>query len=332
MRDTKENMEKRVVSLASSGVIGYYIFSKLNAAQDTAEVPEDGLNLPPALKEATFYEGGIVSVESVKRMSEIIAEQARVYAATIRNGIRTPIVVENEQPEVAEEENIREDYIDEPIVEDESSVENDIVIDDAQEDSDSVDDSMFDTPVIEDLVIDEPVIEEEFENTEDTDDDSDDMFTDDAQDEELDEVVDEGVEETVEESADAEVQTVYVPVAVAEEIPENAEVVAAPVAAPVAFTDMGGFENFEAATLPVAPVLSEDATLQMPVSGAGLSDLALPSLENVQFAEPAAEEETIVEETPLMENVEPLHKVEEEEEDPRNKEQFKSIADFLNTL
>ena len=328
MSDTKENMEKRVVSLASSGVIGYYIFSKLNAAQDTAEVPEDGLNLPPALKEATFYEGGIVSVESVKRMSEIIAEQARVYAATIRNGIRTPIVVEEEQPEVVEEENIEEDDIDDTVIE-EPSVENDIEIYD-EEETDTVDDSMFEEPiieepVIEELDIDEPIVEES---------------EDDIQTEEFEEFVEEPVDETTEESveepsndvteepAEADVQPIYVPVTVAEEIPEEAPVVVAP----ATFADMGGFENIEPATLPVTPVLSDDAALQMPVAAAGLPDITLPSVEDVQFEEPVVEEAPIVEEPTLMENVEPLHKVEEEEEDPRNKEQFKSIADFLNTL
>ena len=308
MSDTKENMEKRVVSLASSGVIGYYIFSKLNAAQDTAEMPEDGLNLPPALKEATFYEGGIVSVESVKRMSEIIAEQARVYAATIRNGIRTPIVVEDEQP--AEEENIyEEDTYEEPSFE-----ENDTEIMD-EEGDDTTADSMFDDPVEEDVVMDD--IPAEDDNT---------LFDDTAAEEVAEEVVDEPV---------------------AEEAPAEP----AFNDAPMTFADMGGFEGLNAApvvvgvaglenagdmggmTMPVTPVFVEEGGLEVPVTPVAGEGTMLPTMPAVEFEEPAAQEEPVFAEQPtLMENIEPLHKVEEEEEDPRNKEQFKSIADFLNTL
>ena len=315
MSDTKENMEKRVVSLASSGVIGYYIFSKLNAAQDTAEMPEDGLNLPPALKEATFYEGGIVSVESVKRMSEIIAEQARVYAATIRNGIRTPIVVEDEQP--AEEENIyEEDTYEEPSFE-----ENDTEIND-EEGDDVPADSMFDEPVIDDVVMDDITVDED-DNT---------LFDDNAVEETTEEVVEDVVEdEHAFEEAPAEetpVQPVFVPVS----------------DAPMTFADMGGFDGLNAVpvvaevvpadgdmgglAMPVSPVFAEGG-MEMPVSGEGTM---LPTMPAVEFEEPVAEAESVFEQPTLMENVEPLHKVEKEEEDPRNKEQFKSIADFLNTL
>lgn len=308
MSDTKENMEKRVVSLASSGVIGYYIFSKLNAAQDTVEMPDDGLNLPPALKEATFYEGGIVSVESVKRMSEIIAEQARVYAATIRNGIRTPIVVEDEQP--AEEENIdEEDTYEEPSFE-----ENDTEIMD-EEGDDTVADSMFDDPVVEDVVMDDITTEDD--NT---------LFDDTAAEDVAEEVVDEPI--TEETPAEPAVNN-----------------------APMTFADMGGFEGLNAApvvvgvaglenvgemggmTMPVTPVFTEEGGLEVPVTPVAGEGTMLPTMPAVEFEEPAAQEEPVFEKQPtLMENIEPLHKVEEEEEDPRNKEQFKSIADFLNTL
>lgn len=315
MSDTKENMEKRVVSLASSGVIGYYIFSKLNAAQDTAEMPEDGLNLPPALKEATFYEGGIVSVESVKRMSEIIAEQARVYAATIRNGIRTPIVVEDEQP--AEEENIyEEDTYEEPSFE-----ENDTEIND-EEGDDVPADSMFDEPIADDVVMDDITADED-DNT---------LFDDNATEDVVEDVVE---DEPAFEEAPAEetpVQPVFVPVS----------------DAPMTFADMGGFDGMNAVpvvaevapadgdmgglAMPVSPVFAEGG-LEVPVTPVAGEGTMLPTMPAVEFEEPAAQEEPVFAEQPtLMENIEPLHKVEEEEEDPRNKEQFKSIADFLNTL
>lgn len=304
MCDTKENMEKKMVSLASSGVIGYYIFSKLNATQDAVDVPDDGLQLPPALKEATFYEGGIVSVESVKRMSEIIAEQARVYAATIRNGIRTPIVVEDEPVEEENNEDIFGDY--------EDSVENDTEIFDEEN---TEDETMFDEPAedvepetFEDYMPEEPTFETpsfEEPSFEDT------MGIAEAED-------DEPVEETV-----AAVETVYVPVAV-DAVPDDANILNV---APVTFEEMGGFEGIG---LPVTPVATEGASIEMPVMGTGLPTVPefAEDTPEAMFEEPAVEEEKPV----LMEVAEPLHKVEEEEEDPRNKEQFKSIADFLNTL
>lgn len=305
MSDTKENMEKRVVSLASSGVIGYYIFSKLNAAQDTAEMPEDGLNLPPALKEATFYEGGIVSVESVKRMSEIIAEQARVYAATIRNGIRTPIVVEDEQP--AEEENIYE----EETYEEPSFEENDTEIND-EEGDDVPADSMFDEPITEDVAMDDITADED-DNT---------LFDDNATEDVVEDVVED--EPAFEEAPVEEtpVQPVFVPVS----------------NAPMTFADMGGFDgmnavpDMESVAMPVTPVFVEEGGLEVPVTPVAGEGTMLPTMPAVEFEEPVAEEAPVVEQPTLMENIVPLHKVEEEEEDPRNKEQFKSIADFLNTL
>lgn len=326
MSDTKENMEKRVVSLASSGVIGYYIFSKLNAAQDTVEMPDDGLNLPPALKEATFYEGGIVSVESVKRMSEIIAEQARVYAATIRNGIRTPIVVEDEQP--AEEENIYE----EETYEEPSFEENDTEIND-EEGDDVAADSMFDEPVIDDVVMDDITVDED-DNT---------LFDDNAVEETTEEVVEEIVEDVVEDEPAFEEAPV-------EEAPTPVQPVFVPVSdAPMTFADMGGFDGLNAVpvvaevtpadgdmggmTMPVTPVFVEEGGLEVPVTPVAGEGTMLPTMPAVEFEEPVAQEEPVFAEQPtLMENIEPLHKVEEEEEDPRNKEQFKSIADFLNTL
>ena len=325
MSDTKENMEKRVVSLASSGVIGYYIFSKLNAAQDTVEMPDDGLNLPPALKEATFYEGGIVSVESVKRMSEIIAEQARVYAATIRNGIRTPIVVEDEQP--AEEENMFEE---EPFVEEEPFAENDTEIFDDVEDN--VAENMFDEdPVMDDIVMDditpddEPIFDEApVEEVMEEEEPEEDIFGDvePESEENNEEFAEEFAEEIAEPAAEPETQPVYIPVMV-DSVPEGANV-----SAPMTFADMGGFEGFGGMAMPVEPNFTEGG-LQMPVAP---MDTTMPE---VTFEEPAAVEEMPVEEEQpvLMENVEPLHKVDEtEEEDPSVKEQFKSIADFLNTL
>lgn len=328
MRDTKENMEKRVVTLASSGVIGYYIFSKLNAAQDAVDVPEDGLVLPPALKEATFYEGGLVSVESVKRMSEIIAEQARVYAATIRNGIRTPIVVEDEQPEIAEEEYVEEDvYVeDEPVEENdteifdenvEPEVDADVNMDediyaepamDVDTDAEDVDNSMFD-----DVDEDTFAAEEVAEDAKDTAD----MFAEPSVEEPADIVMDESA---------VEVQTVFVPVAAGDVAPANVD--------PVTFEEMGGFAGVAvpAAAVPVAAVPAEDG-MEMPfvpvTTLPQIPEFETPTMvETPEFVDDAP----LAEEPVLMDNVEPLHKVEEEEEDPRNKEQFKSIADFLNTL
>lgn len=320
MSDTKENMEKRVVSLASSGVIGYYIFSKLNAAQDTVEMPDDGLNLPPALKEATFYEGGIVSVESVKRMSEIIAEQARVYAATIRNGIRTPIVVEDEQPE--------ENMYEEETYEEPSFEENDTEIYDEVEEN-PASETMFDEPVMDDVVMDDI-----------TPDDDISLFDDTA----AEEVENEATEEPVADEDNEE--PIFEEPAVEEEpaTEEAAQTVFVPVNAPMTFADMGGFEGL--ATMPVVAEVAGadngDANgVVMPVSPVfGEGGLEIPvapvagegTMPVVEFEEPAAQEEPVLEEQPtLMENIEPLHKV-EEEEDPRNSEKFKSIADFLNTL
>ena len=300
MCDTKENMEKKMVSLASSGVIGYYIFSKLNATQDAVDVPDDGLQLPPALKEATFYEGGIVSVESVKRMSEIIAEQARVYAATIRNGIRTPIVVEDEPVEEENNEDIFDDY-EEPVendteIFDEENTEDETMFDEPAADAepenyedDASEESSFELPAFE-----EPSFEDTMGVAEEEDD------------------------EPVDEVATT-VETVYVPVAM-DAIPEGADINIAP----VTFEEMGGFEGIG---MPVVPVASEDASIQMPVMAEGL-----PTVPEFAEAPATVEFEELAEKPVLMEVAEPLHKVEEEEEDPRNKEQFKSIADFLNTL
>lgn len=320
MCDTKENMEKRMVSLASSGVIGYYIFSKLNATQDAVDVPDDGLQLPPALKEATFYEGGIVSVESVKRMSEIIAEQARVYAATIRNGIRTPIVVEDEPVEENTDEDIFDVYEETPVEENDTEIYEEEPAEDTSlfdEPVEEVEPETFEEPTFETPSFEEPTFEEpSFEDTM--------GIETEAEAEE---------EEVVETESATDANTVFVPMTSADAIPEGADVVGVPVygaaidpTAPVTFEEMGGFGGM---TMPVAPVADEDSPFAMPAMGESLPEL--PTVEENLFAdaEPVVEEE---EQPVLMENVEPLHKVEEEEEDPRNKEQFKSIADFLNTL
>ena len=303
MSDTKENMEKRVVSLASSGVIGYYIFSKLNAAQDTVEMPDDGLDLPPALKEATFYEGGLVSVESVKRMSEIIAEQARVYAATIRNGIRTPIVVEDEQPA---EENIVNDELFEGNEEELVADENDTETIFGEEEDTTLPTLEFDDDADNEGFEEAPV--NEFAEDEIAANDDENAFAD--------PVMFGDAPADVDDNANVVIQEVYVPVGVRPA--EDGE--AAANAVPVTFEEMGGFEGN---AFPVAAVPAEgaDAMFANPMMP------TMPSMEDVQFEPP-----TLVEEPTLMEVAEPLHKVEEEEEDPRNKEQFKSIADFLNTL
>lgn len=351
MNNTNDNMEstKRTVSLASSGVIGYYIFSKLNAAKDLQEVvPVGNADLPPALKEAKFYDDGLVSVDSVKRMSEIIAEQARVYAATIRNGIRTPIMV-NEEPQAEENDTPAEDTSDD--VNDETDVneitpdsfnseDTDVVEEEIEEDySDELVDASKDAEPVEEVPEEEPVEEvndEQDNNTADFVSDADQnneypMLDMDDDDEDEDDI---GVDEEVEDEDEIEdiepetkskvklskefVETEVVHEVVLETVVEKEVPVAAAVvvtndadATPVSFADMGGFEGV------TLPVQKGNVAFEPAVP----AETALPQ-EPVQEA-PAVQPS-------LMENVEPLHKI--EEEDPADKETFHSIANFLNTL
>lgn len=149
--------KKRSISLASSNVIEYYLYSKLNESQ-CQEFPEEVIEIP-ALKEATLREDGIVSVESVKRMSEIIAEQAKLYAAAIRSGIRTPLLIE---------ETVKEETTENAV---ESQEETSAPVEDAQPEEPVVN-SIEESPV-EELPVEEPTADSEELVPETTDEDSD---------------------------------------------------------------------------------------------------------------------------------------------------------------
>ena len=351
MRNTNECMElkNRSVSLASSGVIGYYIYNKLNETNIAEECPEEIIELP-ALKEATLREDGVVSVESVKRMSEIIAEQAKLYAEAIRNGIRTPIVVEDEYVEETYEEP-------------------------AYEEVPEVEETLEETYEESEAPVEEAPVEEAYEEEQYTEDTGLPVYEDEAPSYEEPEYI----EDTYADAPEAEyAEEEYVEPAFEENVAEEVAPVEEPVSpfsmpaqdptAPVSFADMGGFgagwnvpsmPAVNAATpiavnvtpdvapvavpvagvgVPVMPVAAEGgmgyAPVAAPVAVAAEGDSPFAAMNTGLPTMPAAPVEEAPQEEPvnLMETVEPLHKIEEEEEDEASKQEFNSIAAYLSSL
>lgn len=384
---------KRSVSLASAGVIGYYVFNKLNEAKKhPEECPEDNIEIP-ALKEATLRDDGVLSVDSVKRMSEIIAEQARLYAAAIRYGIRTPILVENtentedkentdasdfatldddddmsldmpddfddsdtanEESEDVEEENdeIAEDSTDE-ICDTEQPVDNVDITDDNvdnSEENDTNEDSYsfntglptFDmdetdsdetegvaeddnTPVfgLNEDVVEEPSVDEE-SNEEKPEEDDSPVFG--------------GIGGSLLSFAEmggfGEEDVPPMPNPTPTTLPANENdkpfgAVPTPVATPVAVPVSDG-ADFSATSLPTGmPVAAVQDDTKEPVD----LGIKLPKIELTK--EEKSEPELDVPETPqptLMENIQPLQRINEEEEDEASKQEFASIAAYLDSL